>query len=77
MAEAWAAGGRKEAGKEVGAMLTGKMLGGGLDPHFWTVRGPGEGEDPRSRALAVTQGLPPTECPPRALHCANGDKYIH
>ena len=78
MAEAWAAGGRKRLGQEAGAVLTGKMLDGGLHPHFWTVRGRGEGEDSWSRMLAVTQGLLSTECPLRAPHCANGNNnYVH
>ena len=74
----WAERGQKEAGTEAGAMLTGKMLDGGLDPHFWTVRGRGEGEDSWSRALTVTQGLLSIECPLRAPHCANGNNnYVH
>ena len=65
-------------GQEAGAVLTGKMLDGGLHPHFWTVRGRGEGEDSWSRVLAVTQGLLSTECPLRAPHCANGNNnYVH
>lgn len=59
-------------------MLMGKVLDRGFRTSFWTVRNQGRGEDSRFQSIGCDTRVTIPECPPCALHCANGNNnHIH